>query len=723
MYDEIYVPVDNSEYSNQAIKKAIEIGQSFSSTITGCHVYAAKMHDYRFKQMEFTLPGEYLIEDEIERQRKIHDSLITMGLELISDSYLDQLGKDCDTAGLVHKRKMMDGKHHTELVKDINESNYDLTVIGALGVGKTRDSLIGTVCENVSRKIGKDLLVIKHLPEDDQPERDTILVGVDGSPQSFGAVMTGLELAKRFNKKLELIGVYDPYLHYAVFNSIVDVLSDKAAKVFRFEEQNQLHEEIIDCGLAQIYQSHLNVGEKLQEAEYDGVEVSKTLLDGKAFQKVLQRARDVNPWLLIVGRIGVHSEKDESGLGSNSENLLRLCPCDILLSSRIEHPEIDIRAEETILWTPEAEERMTRVPQAVRGVARTGVLRLALEQGHSVVTNAVIDEAMDRFMPKATASVTEELAGQLMLERARKQQISMCKKCGVTARESNPIRCAVCGSKEFSVISPEMIEQIVSKEGDIEEETTFDGRKLKWSKEARGQLLSIEDKYQKRRAKARIEKAARMKKLDVITLDFAAAVIMDEVGKALFPEVEPEEAAKRVQPTTYDVGQDKDLVGTDDKGAELRSVFNWDEQAVLRFFKVPSGFMRERTQKRIEDLALERSIESIEVDLVDEAISSGQEAMIEAMRETGMLTDEQEQKLAEIVQKEMSPDGSGSGKCPFHVLQEQTGEDVSAASNAAVAKVGTNGKPVSHVYKGVVTQVLNEIGVMSELDRRRDEIK
>ena len=122
MYNEIFVPVDNSEYSNQAVKKATQIGQSFESTITGCHVYAARMHDYRFKQMEFTLPGEYLIEDEIERQRKIHDSLITMGLELISDSYLDQLGKECDEVGLPYKRKMMDGKHHIELLKDMKET-------------------------------------------------------------------------------------------------------------------------------------------------------------------------------------------------------------------------------------------------------------------------------------------------------------------------------------------------------------------------------------------------------------------------------------------------------------------------------------------------------------------------------------------------------------------------------------------------------------------------
>ena len=39
--------------------------------------------------MGYTLPEEYIDEVELERQRKIHDSLITMGLKLISDSYLD----------------------------------------------------------------------------------------------------------------------------------------------------------------------------------------------------------------------------------------------------------------------------------------------------------------------------------------------------------------------------------------------------------------------------------------------------------------------------------------------------------------------------------------------------------------------------------------------------------------------------------------------------------
>src|SRR6476469_6617207 len=531
MYSKIYVPVDNSDFSNRAITSAVALGKAFDSTLVGSHVYAARMHDYRFKQMEYTLPDEYLDEVELERQRKIHDSLITLGLKLISESYLDQMQNLCRDQGLPFEPRMMDGKHHTELLRDIQSVDCDLVVLGALGIGRVKDSEIGSVCDHVARSSGRDVWVVKHLPKQDEPERDTILVGIDGSPQSFGALQTALELAKRFDKKVEIIGVYDPYLHYSVFHGIVGVLSEKASKVFRFEEQNQLHEEIIDTGLAQIYQSHLEVAERM--ALDAGALVTKTLLDGKAFQKILDHVRKTNPWLVIVGRIGVHSEADETGLGSNTENLLRRCPCDILLSTRLAYPDIDVRAEESIKWTPEAEERMTRVPPQVKGIARTGILRLALEKGHSVVTNSVIDEAMDRFMPKQSSAATKALAEAVALERAKAGPVSMCRSCGVAATQSDPVKCTVCGATDFDVISREMIEKIAEVEGGLQEETTYDGRKLRWSEDARRGLWTMKNAYQRRRVKARVEKSARMVKLDAITLQFARQVIEEETGSPL----------------------------------------------------------------------------------------------------------------------------------------------------------------------------------------------
>ena len=416
--------------------------------------------------------------------------------------------------------------------------------------------------------------------------------------------------------------MYDPYLHYSVFNGIVNVLTEQAAKVFRFEEQNQLHEEIINTGLAQIYQSHLEVAARM--AGDDGVEVTKTLLDGKPFQKILDHARKTNPFLIVLGRIGVHSPKEETALGSNVENILRGAPCDVLLSTRLEVPKLDVRAEETIRWTPEAEARMKNVPEQVKGIARTGVLRLALEKGHSVITNAVIDDAMDRFMPKSASAATQALAEAVALERAKSGPVSMCRACGVAATQSGAVKCTVCGATDFEVISPEMIEKIAEVEGGLEEETTYDGRKLRWSEDARKGLWTMKNAYQRRRVKARVEKRARMTRLDTITLEFARQVIEEETGTPL--EIQSAPAPNG----SASPGEAK-LVARDDKKNPLISSFEWAEDATQRILRVPAGFMRNKTQERVEALARERALTAIDLGLVEEGIEIGKKIMAEVI--------------------------------------------------------------------------------------------
>ena len=209
----------------------------------------------------------------------------------------------------------------------------------------------------------------------------------------------------------------------------------------------------------------------------------------------------------MLGRIGVHSPKDETALGSNVENILRAAPCDVLLSTRLEVPRLDVRAEETVRWTPEAEARMTR-PSRSRASPAPGPSPGARE-GHSVVTSAVIDEAMDRFMPKSASAATKALAEAVALERAKSGPVSMCRACGVTATQSGAVKCTVCGATDFEVISREMIEKIAAVEGGLEEETTYDGRKLRWSEDARKGLWTMKNAYQRRRVKARVEKSAR----------------------------------------------------------------------------------------------------------------------------------------------------------------------------------------------------------------------
>jgi nucleotide-binding universal stress UspA family protein len=624
MYKHIYVPVDNSDFSNRAIDLAVELGKAFEARLTGIHVYAARLHDYRFKQMEYTLPEEYKDENELERQRKIHDSLIAMGLQLISESYLDVMGQKAEAAGLAFERKMIDGKHYKVLIEDTEAADYDLVVMGALGMGAVKDSQLGSVTERYVRKIPRDTLVVRNTDalEDQQ---GAIVVCLDGSPQSFQGLKIGIALARALGRPLQAIAVYDPYLHYAMFNGIVGVLNEKASKIFRFKEQEQLHEEIIDTGLAKIYQSHLEIGRKL--AAEDGVDLSITLLDGKCFEKILSFARKEQPWLLILGRVGVHSEEHEIDLGSNTENLLRLAPCNVLLTGGRFYPPLDVKAEEIISWTEEAEARMERVPPAVKGVARTALLRYAIEQGHTVITNKVIDEAMAIFMPTRMAERMQIMAEDLAVAKLRAENqaaTAICSVCGYTVKGPNPVvTCPVCKAApdKFQIISRDVVEAIATQEGGIEEEEAMPGVQVKWSAEARDALREVTDAYLRRRAKARIEKYARSKKIPVITCPLALPMIEETVGREKLGAGWDTLLAKtKFEPAQAPAGE-----------TAAASPFTWTDDATARLDRVPAGFMRDMTREEIEKVAATKGVTVIDLAVCEEGIGHARETMNEVI--------------------------------------------------------------------------------------------
>jgi nucleotide-binding universal stress UspA family protein/DNA-directed RNA polymerase subunit RPC12/RpoP len=482
-----------------------------------------------------------------------------------------------------------------------------------------KDSQLGSVTERVARRIRVDTLVVRETRPFGPRAADRILVGVDGSPESFAGLKTALELARIFGKKVEAVSVYDPYLHYAVFNGIVDVLSAEASKVFRFREQEQLHEEIIDTGLAKIYQSHLRVAESL--AQEEGVELKATLLDGKAFKKLLQHARQDPPWLLVLGRVGVHSGP-EMDIGSNTENLLRMAPCSVLLSSRTYVPPVDVQAEASVNWTEEASRRMEAVPAHFRGVARTAVCRWAMERGHSVISSELIDQAISDIMP-AHAARAMGASGGRPIERGMadgaERDTWICSRCGRAARGERPVRCPVCGEERFFGVDKEAIEAAARREG-VQEETAFDGFRVRWTAEAKEQVLARVPKgYERRRVKAIIEKRARTQGLPSITREFAEENLDDAYAplKEVYGAASPEGAAE-----------------------PLASTAAWTDAAAKRLERVPSGFMRSLAKAKVEAYAAKIHADQITLDVAEGGLVEARELMGQMKRAYGPGADE-----------------------------------------------------------------------------------
>ena len=446
-----------------AVDRALELCRASEGHLTANHVYAARLHDVRFRQLETGLPAQFQTPEEIKRQRKIHDKLIEKGLQLISDSFLDQVGLRCESAEVPMTRQLLEGidtydPYDEEVIREANEGrgrlpsligfdpnsaagydgggrrrgdvrvaengrliaedeeheeklagssgrDYDLLVMGAHGVGIQPLSQLGGVASRVARGVEKDMLLIR----DERPLADgRWIVCVDGSAYSYKAMRLALEMARGFGAKLFVCSAFDVEYHHAVFHNIKDVLSVQASRVFKFEEQEELHNNIIDKGLLKLAQANIKRARVMAE-EYPEVELETQILIGKPFQVVLQWAEEVDPTLLVMARHGAH-RIEGTEMGSQAENILRLASCNVLLIGTTdvrpeEIPWIEEDGEQGLEWAPDAEVRILRVPPFALGIARKAVEEYVLEHAEytlpaiPTVTSAWLDRAIQKLLP------------------------------------------------------------------------------------------------------------------------------------------------------------------------------------------------------------------------------------------------------------------------------------------------------------------------------------
>ncbi len=232
-----------------------------------------------------------------------------------------------------------------------------------------------------------------------------------------------------------------------------------------------------------------------------------------------------------------------------------------------------------------------------------------------MVTSSVIDQVMDIFMPRQTAEAAGRAALELAVERIRSSDMPafLCEVCGHVARDVKPVQCPVCrsASEKFQTIDRTVVEALAGQEGALEEEEAFDGVKLAWTEEAKKLLRSVPSGYERRRAKARIEKSARIRKLQAITKELAASVIEQDA--------EEKSLGLPVQTTVPSTA------------GNPNGAFVWTEEAVARLNRVPAGFMQDITKSRIEAVARERGADLIDLATVEAGIEVSKRIMNEVV--------------------------------------------------------------------------------------------
>jgi len=631
-YREILLAVDSSDHANRGVTDGIALAKPWGARVTAAHVYAAKMHDLRFRQMEGGLPERFREEQELERQRDVHDDLITRGLSIISDSYLDQADRACSAAGLRFARRALEGKNYRQLSKEANSGSYDLLVLGALGLGAVAESRLGTVCERVVRRTDIDTLVIKSPA---QPVAEgPIVVAIDGSARAYGGLLTALSLAREWQVPVHVVSAFDPYYHYVAFNRIAGVLSEEAGKVFRFKDQERLHEEIIDSGLAKIYAGHLEIARSIA-ADY-AIEIETKLLDGKPHDVIGRYLRDLHPSLLVLGKLGIHADP-ELDIGGNAENLLRNAPCAVLLSQREFRPQVERIAEVTVSWTREAQDRMQRVPSFVQNMARMAILRYAQERGHTVVTERIVEEATAALMPgRAERAMAEIVAAHDAGELGRGKGSAVLEWSGAalarlneigdpSLRDNERLRAEKkARSEHATVVTPAHV--VVIGEGAAapraaapERVTTSGQSKLHWEAGALARLARVPEGYMRDACRQRIESHARQQGAESVTLDLVESGLV--IARAAMTEEMAVDAGgvasvKSAPGKCPFSGRAGPAPAKETPGPALE----WTAEATARLQAVPEGFCRTLTESAVATLASQNNLHRIDVGFLENVL-------------------------------------------------------------------------------------------------------
>lgn len=136
----ILVPTDASESSRRALKTALELARKFNSEIVLLFV----MHKPIVYNSNVNM---YIISPEqIEQEGKFA---------------LDATLMRIDTSGVNVVRKIMQGKPSKVILKEIQDENIDLVIMGKCGYGAISNCLLGSVSQRVLNTAKCSVLIVK----------------------------------------------------------------------------------------------------------------------------------------------------------------------------------------------------------------------------------------------------------------------------------------------------------------------------------------------------------------------------------------------------------------------------------------------------------------------------------------------------------------------------------------------------------------------------------
>jgi nucleotide-binding universal stress UspA family protein len=155
LFESILVPLDGSEHSLRALDVAVQIAKVFRAKLTLIHVYSATVRPIILPEPATLIPsGVPAI--TAEEVTKVIEAARGAGERILADGR--QRAEACQ---LKAKTLLKEGQTTQEIIRTAKEEKSDLIVIGARGVSKIREILLGSVSDGVTRNAPCPVLVVK----------------------------------------------------------------------------------------------------------------------------------------------------------------------------------------------------------------------------------------------------------------------------------------------------------------------------------------------------------------------------------------------------------------------------------------------------------------------------------------------------------------------------------------------------------------------------------
>lgn len=154
LFQKILVPLDGSEHSLKALDVAIQIAKKFGGKISLIHVYSVAGVARVIPEPSMATGGApVMVPIDIS---KVVDATRKIGSRILDDGEQRVKAEKVEVDVL-----LKEGHTVEEIIEVAKEGNFELIVIGARGISRIREMLLGSVSEGVMHHVSCPVLVVK----------------------------------------------------------------------------------------------------------------------------------------------------------------------------------------------------------------------------------------------------------------------------------------------------------------------------------------------------------------------------------------------------------------------------------------------------------------------------------------------------------------------------------------------------------------------------------